>query len=103
MRDLHSAFLCLFPSIRSGGTNGRRPKGIRNRRLRGNNVRWPKGIENRRLRGKSKAKSKAIVIRKNTLFYANRFILIALQMLIFNAGGLQLAFPLAADRWFPPN
>ena len=63
--------------------------------------------------GKSKAKSKAIVIRKNTLFYANRFILIALQMLIFNAGGLQLAllfpsasdfqFPLAADRWFPPN
>ena len=34
-------------------------------------------------------------------------------MLIFNAGGLQLAltfpvgvdyqFPLAADRWFPPN
>ncbi len=24
----------------------------------------------------------------------------ALQMLIFGAGGLQLAFPSAADRWF---
>ena len=79
MRDLHSAFCFVFTSLiflRLGGF------AIHPYVISGNNVRWPKG--------------KAIVIREKYLIQCKWFILIALQMLIFNAGGLQIP-----PNWVP--